>query len=78
MMYTEQMKKAFRSITPPKNFSVDLIDNDHFITLRVDEVLFYSLGHDDKIEAVKYMITVKKALEENGAIVLITRNALKR
>ena len=28
------MKKAFRSIVPPKNFSVDIIDNNNFeITL---------------------------------------------
>lgn len=76
-MYTDAMKRVFRSIVPPKNFKVDLIDNDHFITVRADEVAFTNLGHDDKIEAVKYMITVKKALEDQGAIVLLTRKAIK-
>lgn len=76
-MYTESMRRAFKSIHAPKNFSVELIDNDSFITIRADEVAFTKLGHDDKIEAVKYMIKVKKALEDQGAIVLLTRKAIK-
>lgn len=76
-MYTDSMKMAFRSIRCPKNFSVDIIDNDSFITVRADEKAFVALHHDDKIEAVKYMISVKKALEENGAVVLLTRGVAK-
>ena len=70
------MKKAFRSIIPPKNFSVELVDNDSFITVRADEKKFITLSHDEKIEAVEYMIRVKKALEYNGAIVLLVRKAI--
>lgn len=77
MMYTDAMRRAFRSIHAPKDFSVELVDNDHFIVIRADEKAFTKLGHDDKIEAVKYMITIKKALEENGAIVLLTRKAVQ-
>jgi hypothetical protein len=33
--------------------------------------------HDEKIEALKYVVQIKKALEMNGAIVLVTREALK-
>jgi hypothetical protein len=76
-MYTDGMRKAFRSIRAPKNFSVELVDNEHFLVVRADEMAFTKLGHDDKIEAVQYMIKVKKALEENGAIVLLTRKAVK-
>jgi hypothetical protein len=76
-MYTDSMRKAFRSIRAPKNFSVELVDNEHFLVVRADEIAFTKLGHDDKIEAVQYMIRVKKALEENGAIVLLTRKAVK-
>lgn len=76
-MYTDNMRKAFRSIRPPDNFNVDIIDNEHFLVVRADEKAFTKLAHDDKIEAVKYMITVKKALEENGAIVLLTRKAIQ-
>lgn len=76
-MYTDAMRKAFRSIRAPQYFSVEIVDNEHFLVVRADEKAFTKLGHDDKIEAVKYMITVKKALEENGAIVLLTRKAVE-
>lgn len=76
-MYTDSMRRAFRSIRAPKNFNVDIVDNEHFLVVRADEIAFTKLGHDDKIEAVQYMIRVKKALEENGAIVLLTRKATK-
>ena len=76
-MYTDSMRKAFRSIRAPKNFSVDLVDNEHFLVIRADEKAFIRLGQDDKIEAVQYMVKVKKALEENGAVVLLTRKAVK-
>lgn len=72
-MYTDQMRRAFRSINPPPNFSLDIIDNDHFITVRASEKKFMSLTGEDKIRAVEYMIRVKKALEDNGAIVLLVR-----
>jgi hypothetical protein len=76
-MYTDQMRMAFRSIRPPQNFQVEIIDNEHFLVVRADEKAFTKLGHDDKIEAAQYMMKVKKALEENGAIVLLTRKATK-
>jgi hypothetical protein len=33
--------------------------------------------HDDKISALQYVVKLKKALEDNGAIVLVTREAIK-
>jgi hypothetical protein len=76
-MYTDAMRRAFRSIHAPKDFTVDLVDNEHFLVIRADEKAFVKLGHDDKIEAVQYMIKVKKALEDNGAVVLLTRKAVQ-
>jgi hypothetical protein len=74
-MYTEQMAKAFRSIDhyAPKGFGVQIIDNDNFITVKAKEELFMRLTDEDKRKAVEYMIRVKKALEDNGAIVLLVR-----
>jgi hypothetical protein len=72
-MYTDAMKRAFHSITPPKNFGVQLIDNDNFITVKAKEEIFMRLTDEDKRSAIEYMIRVKKALEDNGAIVLIVR-----
>jgi hypothetical protein len=33
--------------------------------------------HDEKIQALQYVVQVKKALEMNGAIVLVTREVVK-
>ena len=73
-MYTWDMMKAVRSLNPPKNFHVDIIDHEDFLTVRADEIQFFKLTHDDKIAAVQYMINVKNALEQNGAIVMLERN----
>ena len=71
------MKRAVRSIAPPKGFGVDIIDNEHFITVRADEAIFMKLFDRDKRLAVEYMVKIKKALEENGAIVMLVRTGGK-
>ena len=76
-MYTDSMRKAFHSITPPKGFSVQIIDNDVFLTIKLDEKQFARMVHDEKIQALQYVVQVKKALEMNGAVVLVTREAIK-
>ena len=73
MMYTNEMKRAFRSITAPKNFTLTIVDNEYFITVRASEPEFMRLTHFERVEAVEYMIKVKKALEDNGATVLLVR-----
>jgi hypothetical protein len=78
-MYTDAMARAFRSLNhfAPKGFSVRLEDNDNFITVRANEKDFMSLTGENKRIAVEYMIRVKKALEDNGAIVLLVREGGK-
>jgi hypothetical protein len=76
-MYTDQMRRAFHSIIPPKGFNLELIDNEHFITIKLNEYVFANMVHDDKIQALQYALNVKKALEMEGAIVLVTREAIK-
>jgi hypothetical protein len=71
------MRRAFHSIIPPKGFNIELIDNEHFLTIKLNEYVFASMVHDDKIQALQYVLTVKKALEMEGAIVLVTREAIK-
>ena len=75
-MYRDAMKRAVRSITAPQGFGVDIIDNEHFITVRADENKFMQLFDRDKRLAVEYMVRVKKALESEGAIVLLVRKPL--
>ena len=78
-MYTDSMRRAIRSLShfAPKNFALDIIDNEHFLTVRADEKQFFSLTDEDKRRAVEYMIRIKKALEDNGAIVLLVRQGGK-
>jgi hypothetical protein len=73
-MYTIEMMKAVRTLTPPKGFHVDIFDHDDFLTVRADEVEFFKLADDQKRAAVEYLVRVKNALEYNGAIVLLERN----
>jgi hypothetical protein len=72
------MRRAFQSLNAPKNFSLQIIDNDHFLTVKAREKDFMSLETVEmKREAIEYMIRVKKALEDNGAIVLLVREGGK-
>ena len=78
-MYTDSMARAFRSLDRfcPKGFSLQLIDNEHFITVKATEKQFMSLTGEGKRQAVEYMIRAKLALEQNGAIVLLVREGGK-
>jgi len=74
-MYTNEMAKAFRSVRAPKNFGVQIIDNEHFLSVKANEGQFLRLDDYGKRQAIEYLVRVKKALEDNGAIVLIVREA---
>ena len=78
MTYTDAMRRAFHSIQPPSGFSIEILDNEHFVTLRLDEKKMVRLSHDEKIEALQYVVRVKDALEQNGAVVLVVRKALEK
>ena len=75
MTYTDDMARAFRSLDhyAPKGFDLQLVDNDHFITVKASEEKFNRLDDFGKRRAVEYMARVKDALEKNGAIVLLVR-----
>lgn len=75
-MYTDEMRKAFREIHAPAGFSVDIIDNEFFITIKANAEQFLKMYHDQKIEAVQYLFKLKKAFENCGATVLIVRTGL--
>jgi hypothetical protein len=77
VMYTDNMQRAFRSITPPRGFAVDIIDNEHFLTVRANEKQFMRLDEFEKRRAFEYMMKVKKALEDNGAVVMLVKDAVK-
>jgi hypothetical protein len=64
-------------VQPPKGFSVTIIDNESFLTVKLDERQFVRMVHDEKIQALQYVVNLKKALEMEGAIVLVTREVIK-
>lgn len=73
------MKTAFRSLDhyAPPGFRLQIIDEDTFITVKASEPQFMQLLDEDRRRAVEYMVRVKKALEDNGAIVLLVREGGK-
>ena len=76
-MYTENMKMAFHSVRAPKNFGVRIEDNGNFLVIRAKEDIFMRLDGEGKLAAAEYMIRVKQALEDQGAIVLLVREGGK-
>lgn len=78
-MYTNAMRQAVRSLDhhAPKGFKLDILDNDMFITIRASEKQFMRLADSEKRHAIEYMVKIKKALEDNGAIVLMVREGGK-
>jgi hypothetical protein len=74
-MYTDNMRRAVHSLAhhAPKNFNLTIVDNEHFLSVRASERDFFSLVDEDKRRAVEYMAKIKKALEAEGAIVLLVR-----
>jgi hypothetical protein len=69
------MRRAVHSLAhhAPKNFNLTIVDNEHFLSVKASEKSFFSLVDEDKRRAVEYMVKIKKALEAEGAIVLLVR-----
>lgn len=78
-MYTDAMRAAVRSLDhhAPKGFGVVIMDNDNFLVVRAPEQQFMRLSDRGKKKALEYMVRVKAALEDNGAIVLLVREGGK-
>jgi len=76
-VYTDKMKMAFHSLRGPKGFHLQVIDHNNFLTIKASEKQFMSLSGEERKHAVEYMIRAKKALEDNGAIVLLVREGGK-
>lgn len=76
-MYTVEMATAFKSIVPPKNFGVVILENPDFLTIQIDPNDLKKLTDEEKPEAVQYINDVKKAFENLGAVVLILREAIE-
>jgi hypothetical protein len=76
-MYTDAMRRAFHAVQAPRGFGVQLMDNEHFLNIKLNEYDFIAMNHDEKMQALQYVVQLKKALEMEGAIVLVTREPVK-
>ena len=79
--YTPAMRRAFNSLTAPAGFVVTVVEHNiegmGFLELVADEKQFFSLSDFEKRRAVEYLVKAKNALEDNGAMVQITRRAVE-
>lgn len=76
-MYTPEMATAFKSIVPPKNFGLTILENPDFITLQIEPKDLIDLSEDRKQEIVKYINDVKLALENLDARIYVVRKPLE-
>lgn len=70
-MYTENMRKAVRSIPAPKDFNMDIVDYDHFLTIQFYESQWRHFTDKERLRCLLYMETIKKTLEKLGASVAL-------
>lgn len=77
-MYDDRMARAFANLHNhcPKGFGVDIIDNEDFLTIRMDSKKMIRLSDFNKRRAIEYTMKVKAAFEDLGAIVLVTRTPI--
>ncbi len=75
-MYTEEMAKAFHQITAPEGFFIDLYDAENWLTIVVDPASLVDKSDQELQDIVSYINSVKLALESQGAVVLVTRDAI--
>jgi hypothetical protein len=70
-MYTEQMRKVVDQIKLPKDFEIAIVDYKHFLAIQFYESHWRHLTDLERLRCIKYMTTVKKALELLGANVAL-------
>ena len=82
-MYTDGMRKAVRSLDShkPAGFGVSIresvVEGMSFLTVVIDPLALTKMSVDDKLKAAEYIARIKFALEDNGAIVQLVREALE-
>ena len=70
-MYTQLMKKAVHSIPIPKQFKIDILDYDTFLTVQFYESQWKHYSETERFLCIQYLNKVKKTLENLGAKVAL-------
>ena len=71
-----KMASAQLNAQRPSKAKYTIVDQEDFLVLKIDSLAMYKMTHDEKIEAVQWFIKLQKALEQEGAIVLIVRTPI--
>lgn len=70
-MYTLLMRKAVHSIKAPKDFKIDILDYDTFLTVQFYESQWRHFSEKERFLCIQYLDKVKKTLEKLGARVAL-------
>lgn len=70
-MYTVLMKKAVRSFRAPKDFKIDIVDYNTFLTIQFYESQWRHYTEAERFQCIQYLNKVKGALENLGAKVAL-------
>jgi hypothetical protein len=61
------MKKAVRTFKVPKEFKIDILDYDAFLTIQFYESQWRHYNDSERFQCIQYLQQVKGALEKLGA-----------
>ena len=70
-MYTHLMKQAVKTIPIPKDFKIDIVDYDTFLTIQFYESQWKHYSETERFLCIQYLNKVKKTLENLGARVAL-------
>ena len=70
-MYTDNMKRAIRSVKAPKDFVISIADYDHFLAIQFYESHWRHLNDSERLRCINYMAKIKNILESLGANVTL-------
>jgi hypothetical protein len=65
------MKQAVKTITIPKDFKIDIVDYDTFLTIQFYESQWKHYSETERFLCIQYLNKVKKTLENLGARVAL-------
>jgi hypothetical protein len=61
------MKRAVRTFKVPKEFKIDILDYDAFLTIQFYESQWRHYTDAERFQCIQYLQKVKSALEKLGA-----------
>lgn len=76
-MYTHAMRRAIYNLRKPNDVRIDILDNNDFLVIKIDEYDFMKVPEEEKRRTFEFVLRAKKALEDLGANVLIVRDPVE-